>query len=393
MKPMEVSLLSTEREARPALPEIEFAGLKAQYARLKPEIDARIQAVLDHGQFIMGPEVAELERALASFADCADAVAVSSGTDALIMALMAEGVGPGDAVFLPAFTFTATAEVVVLLGAAPVFVDVDQGTFNIDPSDLEQRIRSVRNQGTLTPRAAIAVDLFGLPADYPALEQICRDHNLFLLDDAAQSFGARLNGKPVGQLAPATAVSFFPAKPLGCYGDGGALLTNDPARAEIYRSIRAHGKGTAKYDIVRIGLNARLDTLQAAILLAKLTVFPDELAAREALARQYDAQLGDGVTTPARAPGAQSAWAQYTIQVDNRDQVADALKAQGMPTAVYYPRALHLQPAYERYGDGNGSLPVSEQLCGRVLSLPMHGYMREDVAERIADSVRAAILG
>ncbi len=228
--------------------------------------------------------------------------------------------------------------------------------------------------------------------DYPALEQICRDHDLFLLDDAAQSFGASLNGKPVGQLAPATAVSFFPAKPLGCYGDGGALLTNDPARAEIYRSIRAHGKGTAKYDIVRIGLNARLDTLQAAILLAKLAAFPDELAAREALARQYDAHIGDAVTAPAHPPGAQSAWAQYTIQVENRDQVAGALKAQGIPTAVYYPRPLHLQPAYERYGEGVGAFPVSEQLCGRVLSLPMHGYMREDVAERIADSVRAAIL-
>ena len=375
-----------------ASPAIEFAGLKAQYARLKPEIEARIQAVLEHGQFIHGPEVAALEAALARFAGCAHAVAVSSGTDALLMALMAEDVGPGDAVFLPAFTFTATAEVVILLGATPVFVDVEETTFNIDPADLEHRLAAIAQAGSPNPKAVIAVDLFGLPARYPALAEICGRHGMFLLADGAQSFGATLHGKRVGTLAPTTAVSFFPAKPLGAYGDGGALLTDDSERATRYRSIRAHGKGDAKYDIVRVGLNARLDTLQAAILLAKLPVFAEELAARERLARLYDARLANVVSIPERPAGAKSAWAQYTIRVADRDRVVATLKTRGIPTAVYYPRPLHLQPAYERFGAGPGSLPVSEALCTRVLSLPMNAYLGGG-ANRVAGIILDGVVG
>lgn len=374
-------------------PPIAFADLKAQYARLKPEIDARIQAVLDHGRFILGPEVAEFEAALAAEAGCGHAIGVSSGTDALLMALMAEGVGAGDAVFLPAFTFTATAEVAMLLGARPVFVDVDPGTFNIDPADLTRRIEENAARGEARPRAVIAVDLFGQPADYPAIEAICESHGLFLLADAAQSFGGRLGERRVGALAPATAISFFPAKPLGGYGDGGALLTDDPGRAETYRSIRAHGKGGAKYDIVRMGLNARLDTLQAAILLAKLPVLADEIATRERLARYYDSRLGNLVETPRRVAGAASAWAQYSILLDGRDEVAAKLKARGIPTAIYYPRPLHLQPAYAGFGGGPGSMPASEGLSKRVLSLPMHAYLDDATAERICDEVAAAVSG
>lgn len=372
-------------------PKIDFAGLKAQYARLKPEIARRIQAVLDHGQFILGPEVAELEKALARRVGVRHAVGVSSGTDALIMALMAEGVGAGDAVFVPSFTFTASAEVVLLLGATPVFVEVDARTFNIDTADLDRRVTAVAREGKLLPRAVIAVDLFGQPADYGALEVLCRRHALFLIADAAQSYGAKLGNRAVGALAPATAASFFPAKPLGAYGDGGALFTDDDERAVHYRSIRAHGKGNDKYDIVRIGLNARLDTLQAAILMAKLSVFDDELAARERLARFYDSRLRDVVEIPRRVPDSASAWAQYCILVDQRDAVAKSLKEAGVPTAVYYPRPMHLQTAYARFGEGPGSLPVSERLSERILALPMNPYLDDVGAEHVSAAVRRAI--
>ena len=374
-----------------ALPGIDFVGIRAQYARLAPEIDARIRAVLDHGRFIMGPEVAELEAALADFAGVGHAVGVSSGTDALLMALMAEKIGPGDAVFVPTFTFTATAEVVLLLGATPVFVDVDAHLFNIDPADLERRIAEVDAAGELTPRAVIAVDLYGLPADYAALSALCEARNLFLLADGAQSFGASLAGRPVGSLAAATATSFFPSKPLGGYGDGGALLTDDGARAACYRSIRAHGKGDAKYDIVRLGLNARLDTLQAAILLAKLPHFAAEITARERVAVVYDAGLAGVIETPARIAGAQSAWAQYTILHDARDALASALRDRGVPSMIYYPRPMHLQTAYAGFGAGGGSLPVAESLSGRVLSLPMYPDLAPETAERIITALRDAM--
>ena len=290
---------------------VPFVDLAAQYQRLKSQIDARIQVVLDHGRYIMGPEVAELEAALCEFAGCKHAIAVSSGTDALVMALMAEGIGPGHAVFLPAFTFTASAEVILLVGAQPVFVDVDAKTFNLDVEHLRSMIKKVEHDGDLEAKAIVPVDLFGLPADYTAIHKVAGEHDLFVIDDAAQSFGARIGEARIGTLAPVTTTSFFPAKPLGCYGDGGAIFTDDSERAELLRSIRAHGKGLGKYDIVRVGMNGRLDTLQAAILLPKLAVLDDELEVRERLADRYDAQLPEAVTTPARQAGKTSAWAQY----------------------------------------------------------------------------------
>lgn len=367
---------------------IPFIDLAAQYQRLKPEIDARIHAVLDHGQFILGPEVAEFERALGAFVGGTDVIGVSNGTDALMMALMAHNVGLGDAVYVPSFTFTATAEVVLLLGATPVFVDVARDTFNLDADDLALRISQTSG---LRPKAVIAVDLFGLPADYPRIAALAKAHELHLIADAAQSLSGAVDGVRVGKLAPLTTTSFFPAKPLGCFGDGGALFTHDPAMAEKLRSIRQHGTGKAKYDVVRIGMNARLDTLQAAILLAKLTILEDERGAREALSRLYDARLANLVTIPARPPGHVSAWAQYTIQLSQRDRVQAALARAGIPAQVYYPRPMHLQPAYAAYGGGEGSLPVSENLARRVLSLPMHPYMPERVAMRICDALIAAI--
>tara|TARA_B100000315_G_C14511221_1_gene557050 strand:+ start:216 stop:1337 length:1122 start_codon:yes stop_codon:yes gene_type:complete len=370
---------------------IPFVDLKAQYAHLKTEIDDRISKVLAHGQFILGPEVTEFEQALASFTGVEHVIGVASGTDALQIALMAEGIGKGDAVFLPSFTFTATAEVVLISGAEPVFCEVGCRDFNIDVEDLKHKIERVIDEGRLTPRAVIAVDLFGLPADYSALEKVSEHHDLFLVGDGAQSLGARRGDKRVGALAPATITSFFPAKPLGCYGDGGALLTDDDERAAHYKSIRAHGKGEAKYDIVRTGLNSRLDTLQAAILLAKLTVFEEELEVRRRLADQYDDRLNDLVQTPLRDNTSKSAWAQYAILLDDRDTVAARLKEKGIPTAVYYPKPMHLQPAYSRYGDGEGSLLVSEDLSRRILCLPMHAYMDDAIVERICNTVRGVV--
>jgi dTDP-4-amino-4,6-dideoxygalactose transaminase len=341
----------------------------------------------------MGPEVAELESALAAFVGCSEAIAVSSGTDALRMVLMEQGVGPGDAVFVPSFTFTASAEVVVLAGATPVFVDVDARSFNVDVDHLREQIESVARAGELEPRAILAVDLFGLPADYERIHAVAAERGLFVLADAAQSFGARVGDRQVGTLAPVTATSFYPAKPLGAYGDGGALFTDDPTCAEELRSIRAHGEGESRDDAVRIGVNGRLDTLQAAILLAKLPIFRDELEARESLARYYDARLGGKITTPLRPEELEdrsSSWAQYSILLENRDEVAASLKSQGMPFAIYYPLPIHLQRAYQRFGGGKGSLPVCEALCAQVLSLPMHAYMDEEGAERVCQAVERA---
>ncbi len=370
---------------------IPFVDLKAQRERLEGRIEARVGAVLDHCQFILGPEVAELETELARFTGAAHAIGVSSGTDALLIALMAEGIGAGDAVFMPAFGFAATAEVALALGAKPVFVDVEPESFNIDAEDLDRRVALVAKEGRLAPRAVIAVDLFGLPADYAALDDIARRHGLFVLADAAQSFGGRIGDVLVGRLAPVTATSFYPSKPLGCYGDGGAILTGDGERAARMRSIRVHGQGADQADIVRLGVNGRLDTIQAAILLAKLEVFAEELAARSTLAALYDQGLKDLVATPPRIPGRQSAWAVYSILTDRRDQVRQALAGEGIPSMTYYQRPLHLQPAFERFGDGMGSLPVSEGLSAKILSLPIHPYMDRDVAGRVIDAVARAL--
>ncbi len=370
---------------------IPFVDLAAQYRRLKSQIDARIQSVLEHGCFVMGPEVAELEAALCEFTGCQHSVAVSSGTDALLMALMAEGIGSGHAVFLPAFTFTACAEVIVLAGARPVFVEVDARTFNIDTAHLLAQLEAVEKAGKLEPRAIMPVDLFGLPADYAEISKIAGDHDMIVVADGSQSFGGRIGDLRVGALAPITTTSFFPAKPLGCYGDGGAIFTNDARRADVLRSIRMHGEGSGKHDIVRIGMNGRLDSLQAAILLAKLSAFPEELEARERLATRYDARLSETVMTPLRQAGRSSAWAQYSVLLEDRDRVAATLGEAGIPSAIYYPLPLHLQPAYAEFGDGDASLPVSESLSHRILSLPMHPDMEEATADRICDVLLEAV--
>jgi dTDP-4-amino-4,6-dideoxygalactose transaminase len=372
---------------------IPFLDLKAQQARIAPELRRRLDAVLAHCQFILGPEVAELEAALASFCGAAHCVAVSSGTDALQIALMAEGIGAGDAVFLPAFTYTATAEVPLLLGATPVFVDVDPRTFQIDPAHLADRIASVRAAGRLRPRALIGVDLFGQPADWPALAALAAREGLFTVDDLAQSFGCTLHGRALGAAADATATSFFPSKPLGAYGDGGALFTESADRAALFRSLRTHGEGTTRYEVLRTGMNGRLDTLQAAVLLAKLTVFPEELAVRERIAQIYDRRLGNLVEIPARVPDSTSAWAIYSVLLADaaeRERVQVSLRAAGVPTAIYYPRPLHLQPAYRDAHDG-AALPVAEALAHRILALPIHPDLSEAAAGRICDALDAAL--
>ncbi len=369
-----------------------FLDLRAQQRRIEPALRARLEAVLAHCQFVLGPEVGQLEQRLAEYAGAAHCVTVSSGTDALQIAMMAEGIGRGHAVFLPAFTYTATAEVPLLLGATPVFVDVDPATFQIDASDLAARIASVRAEGVLRPRALIGVDLFGQPAPWPDLRSVAAEESLFLLDDCAQSFGASLHGRKLGAEADATAISFFPSKPLGAYGDGGALLTQSAERAALYRSLRTHGEGATRYEVLRTGMNGRLDTLQAAVLLAKLDVFEAELTARERVAALYDEGLADRVVIPARVPDSASAWAIYAILLQDgasRDRLQAALREAGVPTAIYYPRPLHHQPAYAPHHRGS-DLPVSEDLATRILALPIHPDLGEAQALRVVDAVRRA---
>ncbi|MDQ2105338.1 DegT/DnrJ/EryC1/StrS family aminotransferase [Azospirillum isscasi] len=374
----------------PAAGPIPFIDLASQRRRLGTRIDEAIARVLDHGQYIMGPEVKELERRLAAFAGVGHVVSCSSGTDALLLILMAWGIKPGDAVFLPTFTFASTAEVVALLGASPVFCDVLPDTFNLDPDSLEAAIATSRKAG-LTPRAVIAVDMFGQPADYRRIGAVARAHGLKLLADAAQSFGASLDGRPVGGLGDATATSFFPAKPLGCYGDGGAVLTDDADLAAVVESLRVHGKGSHKYDNVRIGINGRLDTLQAAVLIEKLDIFADEVAARQAAADRYGRLLAGTVQPPTVVEGAAPVWAQYTLAFDGRDGVAARLKAAGIPTAVYYPLPLHMQTAYRPCPVAPNGLPVAEDLARRVLSLPMHPYLTPEIQERICTALRETL--
>ena len=378
---------------------IAFFDMQAQQRLIRPDLDRRIAAVLDGGRFVQGPEVDEVERALAGYTGAAHCVGVSSGTDALQIAMMAEGIGRGDAVFLPAFTYTATAEVPLVLGATPIFVDVDPVTFNISLTDLERRIALVEREGRLRPRAVIGVDLYGLPADWPAIEAICAARGMFALDDAAQAFGGVLHNRRLGTWGDVTALSFYPTKTLGCYGDGGALLTDDPDRAELYRSLRTHGEGRTRYEVLRTGMNGRLDTIQAAVLLAKLPLLEGELAARRRLAGLYAARLAGRVGVPAEAAGATSAWGIYTVTLRDAAQRAAAqaaMGAAGVPSAIYYPRPLHHQPAYAAHHAGSLAggpppLPVSESLCERVLSLPMHGYLDEAGAARVCDAVLAGV--
>jgi len=370
---------------------IAFIDLQAQRIRLGNRIDEAIGRVLEHGRFIMGPEVRTLEERLAALAGVKHVVTCASGTDALQLPLMAWGIGPQDAVFVPAFTFAATAEVVALVGATPVFVDVLDESFNIDPHSLEAAIASVAAEGRLRPAAVIPVDLFGQPADYDVIRPLAETHGLRVLADTAQGFGAVYRGCRTGSIGDVAATSFFPAKPLGCYGDGGAVFTDDDGVAAIMRSLRVHGQGSDKYDNVRIGMNGRLDTVQAAVLLEKLSIFEDEIATRQAVAERYAAGLGDMVEAPALIAGASSAWAQYTIKLDDRDSVATRLKANGIPTAIYYPRPLHRQSAYRDYPIAPAGLPVSESLAKRVLSLPMHPYLDAAVQDRIVAATIAAI--
>lgn len=374
--------------------QLAFVDLKAQQARIRERIDSAIARVLDHGQYIMGPEVAELEQRLAGFTGARHVISCASGTDALLIAMMALGLERGDAVVCPAFTFTATPEAAALLGATPVFVDVDEATFNIAVSGLESGLEAARLRG-LNPVGLIAADLFGLPADYQAIEEFAGRHGLWVIADAAQSFGAQLGTRKVGTFGTITTTSFFPAKPLGCYGDGGALMTGDEGLAAAARSIRLHGKayGGGKYDIERIGINGRLDTLQAAILLEKLTIFEEELALRQAVARRYHDGLADCIAVPRVPDGSVSSWAQYTIRVPpkQRSLLRAALKSDGIPTAIYYPRPLHHQPAYNRFPVAAQGVPVAERLTGEALSLPMHPYLTATDQRDIIDRVRCAI--
>lgn len=380
-------------EAVPENEPVALIDLAAQRARLGPALDDAIRRVLDHGRFILGPEVAELEERLAAYCGADHAVACASGTDALLLALLAEEAGPGDAVFVPAFTFAATAEVVVLAGATPVFVDVDPVSYNLDPACLAAAVEATTASAGLRPAGVIAVDLFGQPADYGAIDAVARAGGMWVVADAAQSFGASQDGRRAGTFGTAAATSFFPTKPLGCYGDGGAVFTGDGGRADRLRSLRVHGQGADAYDHVRVGITGRLDTLQAAVLLQKLGLFDEELAARRRLAARYTAELAGVVTVPAVAAGVEPAWAQYTVQVDRRDEVAAHLRERGIATAVHYPRALPDQPAYRRFPVGPGGVPVARALARRVLSLPLHPYLGDAAQDRVIASLRGAVGG
>jgi dTDP-4-amino-4,6-dideoxygalactose transaminase len=372
---------------------VPFIDIGAQRRRLGKSIDEAVGRVLTHCQFINGPEVAQLEELLAKFSGAKHVVSCASGTDALLMVLMAKNIGPGDAVICPSFTFCATGEAVALTGASPVFVDVDETTFNMDAASLKRGIAAAKKQG-LKPKAVIPVDLFGQSADHASIAAAAEAEGLFVLDDAAQGFGASYKGRRLGTWGHATATSFFPAKPLGCFGDGGAIFTDDAELAATLRSIRVHGQGSDKYDNVRLGLTGRLDTMQAAILIEKLKIFDDEIAARNKVAERYARGLGNVVTVPHLAKDCSSVWAQYTIRLPkgiDRDGFAAALKAQGVPTAIYYVKSMHQQTAYRDYPVAEGGLPVSEKLSDDVISLPMHAYLDEPTQERIIRAVRSAV--
>lgn len=370
---------------------IQFIDLKTQLKNIRPEINAAINRVMDHGIFIMGPEVYELEKQLAIFCGVKHAITCSNGTDALGLGLMAKKVGLGDAVFVPSFTFAATAEVVAWMGATPIFIDSLEDTYNIDPKSLIQGINYAKKLG-FKPVGIIPVDLFGQPADYDAIQNIADEHGLWVIADGAQSFGASYKGRKVGNIGDISTTSFFPAKPLGCYGDGGAVFTNDDELASIIKSLRVHGKGLDKYDNIRIGMNCRLDTIQAAILLEKLKIFPNELVTRQNTANVYNKALKDVVRIPKLIAGTTSAWAQYTVSLpDNivRSKLMFDLKQEGIPTMVYYIKPLHLQTAYKNYPRATGGiLPVCEKLSEQVLSLPMSGYFSIDNTSILVNEIK-----
>ena len=371
---------------------IPFIDVAAQRRRLGTRIDDAVRRVMDHCHFINGPEVRELERDLSAFCGAKHSIAVASGTDALVLLLMAKGIGRGDAVICPSFTYAASPEAVALVGATPVFCEVNEATFNIDAAGIERAVAAAKHAG-LDPKALMTVDLFGLPADYEAINPVADQFGLYIIDDAAQAFGAGANGRKIGALAPVTTTSFFPAKPLGCYGDGGAVFTDDDELADVIRSLRNHGQGTDRYDNVRVGMTGRLDTIQAAVLIEKLKIFPEEIAARERIARRYNAALSDLVRVPHLSNEHTCVWAQYTVRVSGgrRDALAATLRAQGIPTAQYYPVPSHRQGAYRHYPVAQGGLAVTERLAAEVISLPMHAYLDEPTQNRIIGAVRGAL--
>lgn len=387
---------------------IPFIDLKSQQLRIRDKVEAGFAAVLDHGAYIMGPEVGALETRLAGWSGAKHNIACSSGTDALLLALSGLKLQPGDGVIVPSFTFAASAEVMPVMGAVPVFAEVEQDSFNLDPDKLDAALDSARKAG-VSVVGIIGVGLFGQPANYPAIMDFAALHDLWVIDDAAQSFGASWDGVPVGQLAHVTCTSFFPAKPLGCYGDGGAVFTDDDEIAEIIRSCRVHGMGKTKYDNVRIGMTGRLDTMQAVVLDAKLDIFADELDARQAVADRYASILGNLVEIPSLSAGATSSWAQYTVKLPqgiDRDAISAKLGEIGVPTAIYYPIPMHMQPPYQHYPvagnglNGNGhagnelarnELSVTHDLCNRVMALPMHPYLTADDQDIIASKIRSVL--
>jgi dTDP-4-amino-4,6-dideoxygalactose transaminase len=374
-------------------PQLAFIDLKKQYEVIKDDLRPRLDKVLERTAFIGGEEVKALEEGLMAYTGVKHVISCANGTDALILPLMAWDIRPGDALFCPAFTFIATSEVVSLRGGTPIFVDVDPLTFNMDVGDLERKIQIVRKGGEYIPRAVITVDLFGLPADYKPISEVAKAHGLLVLEDAAQGFGGEIGGVPAGNFGDAAATSFFPAKPLGCYGDGGAVFTNDSELRETLSSIKSHGAGSHKYEHVRIGQNSRLDTLQAAVLLSKLKAFPEELKLRQEKARGYDSRLSGVVEIPRVPEGFLSSWAQYTVKVapEKRDSIMAHMKERGVPTMIYYPLPLHLQKAYRAYGGRQGDCPVAERLCREVLSLPMHPYLTDVEQDQVADALKSAL--
>ena len=371
---------------------MEFIDLHAQQNRLKSEIDAGIADVLSHGRYILGPQVTEFEGKLAEFADAKHALSCANGTDAILLALMAWNIGPGDAVFCPSFSYCATAEVIALRGATPVFIDIDRETYNLDPDSLRTAIAQVQQQGQLTPRAVIFVDLFGQCADYPALAPIIRGAGMKIISDCAQGFGSTRGGKHPLEWADVQTTSFFPAKPLGCYGDGGAVLTQDDELKSLMESLRFHGRGTAPFDSDHIGMNSRLDTLQAAILLPKLAIFEDEISKRNFIAQRYSDGLKNHVTrTPKIDDGVVSTWAQYTIEVPEAEKFSNAMKAQGIPTARYYPLPIHMHTAYQEFPISGNGLPNTMACRNHVVSLPMHPYLSEADQTRIIEAAISAL--
>jgi UDP-2-acetamido-2-deoxy-ribo-hexuluronate aminotransferase len=384
---------AAKAQARTGSPDagpIRFFDLETPKQRLRADIEKRWQKILDHGAFIGGPEVGELETELAARTGAKYALAVASGTDALVIALMAEDVKPTDAVFLPGFTYNASANAILLAGATPVFVDCDPHTCNIDVAHLEAQVEAVKREGKLKPRMILAVDLYGLPADYVGINRIAKKHNMLVLADAAQSFGGAQNGRQIGALTDMTATSFYPSKTLGCYGDGGAMMTDDAARFDRWSSIRWHGTDAQKKESIRVGVNGRLDSVQCAVLLSKLTIFGEEMKAREHIAGRYRHGLGNAVETQHVPAGSQSAWGLFTIQVDNRDAVQKTLSDAGVPSSIYYFKPLHQHKAFANYAP-KGGLPACEKLAQRVLSLPMHPYVTDAQIDRVVAAVKSAV--